>query len=265
MDTPTVDAPPPSAARWPVLGWIGAAIVSFVVFVVVQTVAGIAVLVHTHPDFSRVLAAPTADSSRIVDGWMKDISAAPYLFCYALFGDGAMFACAVFYGKAMIGATPQKLGLGRFGGLRHVWIGVLAGIALIIASDITSGIQAKMFGPHPEKVAELLLTHHGALSFVLDLLSVSVLAPIAEEYLFRGIVFNGLAQHMPVVAAAIVSGVVFGAAHLDPWSIVPLATIGVGLALLYRRTGSLWPNIVAHSTVNTVALVAVYFFPKLAT
>ena len=265
MDTSTVDVSPPAGKRWPVLGWIGAAFVSFVIFVVVQTVAGIVVLVKVHPEFLRVAAAPPPDFSRVLDGWTKDISAAPYLFLYALLGDGAMFACAVFYGKAMIGAGPSQIGLGRFGGFRSVWIGVLAGIGLIVASDITSAIQARIFGPHPEKVAELLLSHHGALSFVLDLLSVSVLAPLAEEYLFRGIVFNGLAQLMPVIPAAIVSGVVFGAAHLDPWSIVPLATIGVGLALLYRRTGSLWPNIVAHATVNTVALVAVYLFPKLAT
>jgi len=68
---------------------------------------------------------------------------------------------------------------------------------------------------------------------------------------------------MPVLAAALVSAAIFGAAHLDIWNFVPLFTIGVGLAYLYRYTGTLWSNVIAHSTVNTISLVVAYLYPQL--
>jgi membrane protease YdiL (CAAX protease family) len=274
IDTPssvTPSAEPPSGQRhWSAFGCAGVAILSFSVFVVVQGVVLFDVLFKVHPEalrvFERIFSGmpPPPDFVKTTDRWTTDVATAPYLFLYAVLGDGAMIGVAMLLGKAWLGSSPSALGLTRFARLPQFWIGIGTGIALIFVSNIASGIQAHFFGSHPEKVAELLLTHHGTANFIYDMLSVAVIAPIAEEYLFRGIIFTGLAQRMPVALAIVVSGIVFGAAHLDLWNIFPLAVIGMGLAMLYRRTGSLWPNIIAHATVNTVALVAVYWFPQFA-
>jgi membrane protease YdiL (CAAX protease family) len=272
MTEPPVSEQPVAARKWSPSGLAGVALVSYLIFAVLQIAAAVFVLVQTHPEFFRGLtggahggSVPPVNDPHLADKLTKDLFAAPYLFFYALLGDGAMFLAAIWLGRAWLNARPSDLGFTRFSGLRDVVIGMASGLGLTVASDIAAAVQAKIFGPHAENVMKVMLTHHGASNFIFDFLSVAVIAPLAEEYLFRGIIFTGLAQWIPVGWAAVASGVVFAVAHLDPWSAFPLAVIGVGLALLYRRTGSLWPNIIAHATVNSLALVAVYFLPQLAT
>lgn len=96
-------------------------------------------------------------------------------------------------------------------------------------------------------------------AIVLAALIVSiVVAPVCEEVFFRGFLFTGLAQRMPVWAAVGVSAVVFGLAHADLGSFVPLVVIGVVLAVLRWRTGSLWPGILLHALNNAVAAIAIF-------
>jgi uncharacterized protein len=267
-ETSTASLAPPS--RWSPTSTIGVAVVSFLVFVVVQLTAVGIVIAKTHPEYFQTLgeavrgqvtqATAAAVALKVTD----EVSTAPYLLLYAVVGDGGMILGAIALSRRWLGATPRDLGFTRFEA-KYLGIGIAAGIGLTIVSDVCASIQAKFFGPHTENVLQLMMTHKGLLNFCLDLLSVAIIAPLAEEYLFRGVLFNGLAQWMPAAWAAIVSGVLFACAHFDRWSIFPLAAIGVGLALLYRRYGSLWPNIVAHATINTLALIAVYYVPRLAT
>jgi membrane protease YdiL (CAAX protease family) len=87
---------------------------------------------------------------------------------------------------------------------------------------------------------------------------VAVGAPIVEELLFRGVMFGGLRQRLPVLPAAGVTGVLFGAVHVGGSPIaflLPLAMLGFGLCLLYHRTGSLYPPMAVHAVNNSVAIV----------
>ncbi|MBK5229895.1 MAG: CPBP family intramembrane metalloprotease [Thermoleophilia bacterium] len=98
----------------------------------------------------------------------------------------------------------------------------------------------------------------GMVGFVL---MAAVVAPIAEEFFFRGMVFRALANGMGVVAAAVVSGVLFGALHIDSFSldrllqVVALALLGVLFALLYAWSGTLYSTIALHATNNALAVV----------
>lgn len=88
---------------------------------------------------------------------------------------------------------------------------------------------------------------------------VCVLAPLAEEIFFRGYFFTALRSWRGLWPAALVTGLVFGVIHAgssDPAFLVPLATLGAGLCLLYARTGSLYPCIAAHALNNSIAFGA---------
>lgn len=261
QDAPATPAPFASA-QWSGFGCAAVGCISYALFAIAQVIVFFIVLFHVHPDAAKVF---TPSGAQTLTRWTVEISTAPNLFLFAIVGDGIMIAIAYVLARAFLNADARQLGLASRIDGQLLITGTLAGLGLVIVSQLVSLLQVKLFGSHPEAVAELLKTHHGTTNFFLDFASVCVIAPFAEELLFRGVIFAGLAQRLPVGIAAVLSGVIFGAAHLDPWSIAPLAVIGVGLALLYYRTGSLWPNIVAHATVNTVALVAVYFLPKLAT
>jgi membrane protease YdiL (CAAX protease family) len=86
-----------------------------------------------------------------------------------------------------------------------------------------------------------------------------VVAPICEEFLFRGYVFTALRGWCGTWPAAAITGLVFGAIHFGSapaLDLVPLAGLGFGLCLLYRCTGSLYPCIVAHSLNNSLAFAS---------
>jgi membrane protease YdiL (CAAX protease family) len=94
---------------------------------------------------------------------------------------------------------------------------------------------------------------------------VCVIAPVAEEFFFRGFFFGALSQMRIVVAgrnlgiwvAAILTGILFGLAHTGSASsqfLVPLGFLGFVLCLVRWRTGSLYPCMALHSFNNSLAL-----------
>jgi hypothetical protein len=104
--------------------------------------------------------------------------------------------------------------------------------------------------PPTEKVLEQIGT--GVFSAALT----CVLAPICEEFLFRGFIFTALRNWRGTLPAAVITALLFGAVHVGSapaLDLVPLAGLGFALCLLYRRTGSLYPCIVVHSVNNSVA------------
>lgn len=254
-------------SEWSATGCGLVGCLSYALFAVAQAIAFVVVLFHAHPDAGHLFLEkpPPSNLPELLQQWTIQISTAQNLFWFAIAGDGVMVIFALIFAAAFLNAKGRSIGLGVPTSGAQLALGVGAGLLLVLVADIVTAGQAKVVGPHPEAVAEILKTHKGAVNFLFDFASVGVIAPFAEELLFRGVIFAGLAQRLPLGWAAAVSGLIFGAAHLDPWSIVPLAIVGTGLALLYRRTGSLWPNIIAHATFNTFSLVLVYLFPQLAT
>lgn len=96
-------------------------------------------------------------------------------------------------------------------------------------------------------------------SFWVQVLLIAVLAPISEEIFFRGLLFGGLRRRMGPYLAALISGTLFGMMHAPtgPSAVIPLIVFGIVLALVYERTGSLWPAIGLHSFNNAIALIAI--------
>ena len=95
-----------------------------------------------------------------------------------------------------------------------------------------------------------------ALGVGLFILVAVVMAPLFEEIVFRGFLFRGFANSWGWKWGALASGVVFALAHLQLDIFVPLAVLGVALAWVYRRTGSLWTCIVMHALFNGIAVAA---------
>lgn len=107
-----------------------------------------------------------------------------------------------------------------------------------------------------EKLLEQLGANETAFLLVLSALLTTVIAPIAEETLFRGYIFAALSKWRGWLPAAVLTGVLFGAVHASSApavDLVPLAVLGFALCALYRATGSLYPCIAAHSLNNSLA------------
>jgi len=86
----------------------------------------------------------------------------------------------------------------------------------------------------------------------------AAVAPVVEEIFFRGFLFQGFRQKYGWMPAVFLSSAIFGAAHLDPVSLIPTFVLGCVLAYVYHRSNSVWPGILFHAAINSLSLCAVY-------
>ncbi len=144
-------------------------------------------------------------------------------------------------------------------GLRWILAGVLAGAALKIVGDLAVTLEAHLARTAPAGNNPLALhpqAFHGALSVGALAIAATVVAPLGEELFFRGLLFGWLRSRWRWPSAAFAAAILFAFAHASWGLLAPLALAGFGLCWLYERSGSLWPPVLAHATLNAVAVVA---------
>jgi membrane protease YdiL (CAAX protease family) len=117
-------------------------------------------------------------------------------------------------------------------------------------------------------VANPFAHRHGSVTIVAMGIAAIVLAPIAEESVFRGVIYGGLRQSWPVPLAALVSAALFGFVHWsfgiasEPLLIAPMqASFGLAACLLYERTGSLYPGMAIHAYFNASIFAGTGYLP----
>ena len=83
------------------------------------------------------------------------------------------------------------------------------------------------------------------------IVSACLLAPLAEEVLYRGVLFRAFWSRLGVLPAAIISSAVFAGLHFyDGYGLVSVGLFGLSCALLYASTGSLVSCIALHFLYN---------------
>jgi uncharacterized RDD family membrane protein YckC/membrane protease YdiL (CAAX protease family) len=130
-------------------------------------------------------------------------------------------------------------------------------LAMLLIYYVLVAIYATIvIEPKQHDIGSDLGLNRGVLLAATAVFLICVVAPIAEETFFRGFVFSGLRQRLPEIPSALISGLVFGAVHAPtgPTAIIPLALLGMLLAMLFERTGSIWPGVIAHAINNSLAL-----------
>ena len=93
----------------------------------------------------------------------------------------------------------------------------------------------------------------GILENVFLFVLIGLLAPITEEYFFRGIVFGSLRSRVPFWPSVLLGGGIFGLIHFEYQLFLPLWFFGAFLCYTYERTGSIKVVIIMHFLQNTVS------------
>lgn len=227
-------APPePPPERWSRLGCLATFLVPFVGFSLTGALLARAIGLRTQ---------------------IIEISAAE-LLARTLIVDIPLIAATILLARLLLRASPAALGLRRprSADLRYA---LVFGSGLFVAAVAIGLVQAAALGKEQQAIARALLGHRGPLDLAMDLIAVAVLTPVAEELLFRGVLFGGLRQRMGFLAAAVVSAAIFTAVHeVQAWPGVFF--LGFALALAYERTRNLWASIGTHGVVNALPLVLV--------
>jgi membrane protease YdiL (CAAX protease family) len=90
------------------------------------------------------------------------------------------------------------------------------------------------------------------------ILAGAVLAPIVEEFLFRGLLYRYLRKRRSRTFAIVLTAGLFAVAHLVPTLIPSLFVFGIFLAWVVERYGSLYPAMALHSLNNLTSILVVY-------
>jgi membrane protease YdiL (CAAX protease family) len=156
----------------------------------------------------------------------------------------------------------------------------IAGVAFagFILSDIISVVITYVVDLTPfhirGNVKELLPKGQSTVTvsqFVMLIVLAGLLAPITEETLFRGALYQGILRSAGgrfgrttgIVGATAIAGTVFGLAHLiggsgELYTLPLLASLGMVLCLVFQYSDSLLGSMLLHSSVNTLAVATFY-------
>jgi membrane protease YdiL (CAAX protease family) len=156
--------------------------------------------------------------------------------------------------RLSVGETPRwRFGLVRPEGVLNVLRWTAAAYAIFWGAAIVLSLA---FGQPDDQTLVTDLRDEDALGVVIAwAVLICLLAPIVEEFFFRGFMFTVLYRRMGVVWAVIVDGIVFGIGHAGGAEIVQLlalAAFGMGLCLLYWRTQSIIPCMALHALNNSI-------------
>lgn len=97
--------------------------------------------------------------------------------------------------------------------------------------------------------------HYAPITTICTLIGAVFVAPFCEEIFFRGYLFAGLLRGVHVWLAALIATALFTLVHGDLGSAVLLFAIGLILAGMRYRLGSIWPGMVLHALNNGIAAI----------
>jgi membrane protease YdiL (CAAX protease family) len=138
--------------------------------------------------------------------------------------------------------------------------GIVAGAVLLTVSMFSERLYVSMLLLTPSQ-HPLIAAVESAVNWrdlAVPLFLAGIAAPVAEEILYRLFTFLPLKDRYGLAGGALVSAGIFALFHFNPYWLPEMLVVGVGLAILYYRTGSLVSSIVAHSFINTSKIVMLF-------
>jgi len=151
--------------------------------------------------------------------------------------------------------TLSDVGLTRLVSWTDIGLAPLAFIAYILVAQIVlATIIAVVPGFPADEVQDVGFSPYGSqIDTILAFMTLVVIAPLAEEVLFRGYLYGKLKAYVPGLAAAIVTSALFGLVHLQ-WNVaVDVFILSMFLCGLRSLTGSIWAGVLVHMLKNAIA------------
>jgi membrane protease YdiL (CAAX protease family) len=128
---------------------------------------------------------------------------------------------------------------------------VLSTIGILPIAYALSVFNARYVAPVPEYWEFFeALRPNDPIAFLCGLTAVVIAVPLGEELLFRRLVQGVLSRHLSVGVAILLTGVLFGAAHMTPWVLLPISSLGIMLGVLAARSATITAPWLAHALFN---------------
>ncbi len=188
-----------------------------------------------------------------------DLSPAVQLTLLSLVLYGSLCAFGWWFAIKRHGVTLAAAGF-RWVGWGAVASMIPAAIGLIIVNGLLLVITDMLVGEVPTAQDQVLggASSLTAIDLAFLLVAGAMVAPVAEEFLFRGLLYRYLRARRTFFAAALISAVAFAVAHFV-WILIPSYIVfGIAEAMVTERFKSLYPAIALHALNNGTLFVALY-------
>ena len=136
--------------------------------------------------------------------------------------------------------------------LRKYWAVVVFGLAVSIAATCFFAMVELAFYSG-ESQSSTLITYTPP--FAVQLLVLGIVVPVAEELMFRGVLFRRFLENRSFWYAAVWSSLFFVLMHQDGAQMVYAMLLGLFLCYVYQKFGSLKAPVVLHVTANCSSLI----------
>ena len=188
----------------------------------------------------------------------------------AILGNSILYSCLILgifgvigfqkeSGVSMFGLEPSRFPKAAGTGL--LWL--VTTYPLIMAAQwFTQGVFGESDGS--QEIVRYFLEHPDPRHRVAVIVMAVIVAPVAEEIIFRGYFYGVIRRFGGRIPALLTSSLLFAAIHVHLPSMLGLSLLAVILCLLYERTGSLWATMTMHAAFNATTIAALIFFPELA-
>ena len=157
----------------------------------------------------------------------------------------------------------RALGLSLKNCIRNIFYGVVGYIALIPVLIVILAVTAVIINitkyvPERQPVVELFLKEKNAAFLMYSSLFAAILGPFIEELFFRGFMYGALKKYAGALWSAVITAAIFAALHTHIVGFFPIFALGILLAYLYEKTGTLVSSITVHITHNLSMLSLVF-------
>jgi membrane protease YdiL (CAAX protease family) len=171
------------------------------------------------------------------------------------------------YKVRKIHTTRSEIGVTRLPKWSDILLAPAGLVIYLIASSLLILLATKVLPWF--NVNQVQSTGFGQLSlryeYILAFLTLVVVAPIAEEIIFRGYLYGKLKKYVPAWVAIIATSLLFGAIH-GAWNVFfDTFALSIVLCILREFTENIWSSILLHMLKNGIAFFILFIYPTLLT
>lgn len=148
--------------------------------------------------------------------------------------------------------------------INYIYAFLLGGLCWLFNSSILTLISN--LGLLEEQFTNMnnILSPLSAGSIVVSFITVGIVAPIAEEYLFRGVLFNTLKKRFSLAWTVVIQGFLFGLFHMNLIQGAYATLLGIVYGYVTYKTRSIWPAIIMHIVNNSMSFILSAIFENYA-
>ena len=156
--------------------------------------------------------------------------------------------------------TLVQLGVNRVLSWADIGLGLVGFIPYIAIKILLVTVVALLFsgydGNQVQDIGFSTVSSQG--NMILAFITLVIVAPVAEEIVFRGYLYGKVKKYIGTIGATLLVSACFGLVHLQPNLIVDTFALGVILCVLRELTGSIWAGVILHMIKNGIAFYVLF-------